>query len=232
MSGRRNTKLILRPPFGAVYRRLYRTFGPQHWWPGRTRIEIIVGAILTQNTAWPNVEKAIARLRRAHALNVRALHRTPLRRLAEWIRPAGYFRVKARRLRAFTAMLTRRHGGDLRRLFHLPTGALREELLAVNGIGPETADSILLYAAGRPVFVVDAYTRRFMMRHGWIRRDAEYDDVARAFTATLPRSVGLYNECHALIVALGKNFCRSVPRCAACPLRRWPVVGVTRDQYR
>jgi endonuclease III related protein len=219
-----------RLPLLPVYRRLYTAFGPQHWWPGRTRLEIIVGAILTQNTAWSNVEKAIARLRRARALNVRALHGAPLARLADWIRPAGYFRVKARRLRAFTAMLTARHGGDLRRLFRLPTAALRRELLAVNGIGPETADSILLYAAGRPVFVVDAYTRRFMMRHGWIGADAGYDDVARVFTERLPRSARLYNEYHALIVALGKNFCRPRPRCGECPLRRWPLEGVTDNQ--
>lgn len=209
-----------KPPLPAVYRRLFAAFGPQHWWPGRTRLQIIVGAILTQNTAWANVEKAIARLRRARALNVRALHGASLARLAGWIRQAGYFRVKARRLRSFTTFLTRRHGGDLRRLFRLRTPALREELLAVHGVGPETADSILLYAAGRPVFVVDAYTRRFMMRHGWTGAKAGYDDIARVFTAGLPRSVRLYNEYHALIVALGKNYCRTKPRCERCPLRR------------
>lgn len=209
------------PPLMPVFRELHRAFGPQHWWPGRTRIEIIVGAILTQNTAWANVEKAVVRLRRARALNVRALHGASLARLADWIRPAGYFRVKARRLRSFTTFLTRRHGGDLRRLFRLRTPVLREELLAVHGVGPETADSILLYAAGRPIFVVDAYTRRFMMRHGWIGTKAGYEDIARVFTAGLPRSVRLYNEYHALIVALGKNHCRTKPRCAECPLKQW-----------
>lgn len=202
-----------------VYIRLYRRWGPQFWWPGRTRLEIAVGAILTQNTAWSNVEKAISRLRKAKALNLPRLHGASLDTLAEWIRPAGYFRVKARRLRAFTTMVHERFGGDLRKLFALETDALRRTLLEVNGIGPETADSIVLYAGWRPVFVVDAYTRRFMARHGWIRRDATYDDIARVFTESLPCDVHLFNEYHALIVALGKYLCRPNPRCEECPLR-------------
>ena len=210
-----------RPPLEEVYRLLFNQWGPQFWWPGRTRLEIIVGAILTQNTAWTNVEKAICRLRKARALNLRRLHSVDLKTLAEWIRPAGYFNVKARRLRSFTQLMFGRFGGDLRRLFALETPALREVLLSVNGIGPETADSILLYAAGRPAFVVDAYTRRFMMRHGWIGSGATYDDIARVFAAGLPRRVALYNEYHALIVALGKALCRPKPRCAECPLRSW-----------
>ncbi len=208
-----------RPPLEEVYRLLFNQWGPQYWWPGRTRLEIIVGAILTQNTAWTNVEKAILRLRKARALNPRRLHSVDLKTLAEWIRPAGYFNVKARRLRSFTQMMFDRFGGDLRRLFALETPALREVLLSVSGIGPETADSILLYAAGRPVFVVDAYTRRFMMRHDWIGPGATYDDIARVFEAGLPRRAALYNEYHALIVALGKNLCRPNPRCEECPLR-------------
>lgn len=210
-----------RPPLEEVYRLLFNQWGPQFWWPGRTRLEIIVGAILTQNTAWTNVEKAICRLRKARALNLRRLHSVDLKTLAEWIRPAGYFNVKARRLRSFTQLMFGRFGGDLRRLFALETPALREVLLSVNGIGPETADSILLYAAGRPAFAVDAYTRRFMMRHGWIGSGATYDDIARVFAAGLPRRVALYNEYHALIVALGKDLCRPKPRCAECPLRSW-----------
>ncbi|OQW97807.1 MAG: hypothetical protein BWK77_00835 [Verrucomicrobia bacterium A1] len=204
-----------------IYRALFSRFGPQHWWPGRTRLEIVVGAILTQNTAWSNVEKAVHRLRGARALNLRTLHDAPLDRLADWIRPAGYFRVKARRLRAFTTFVEERFGGDLRRLFALDTDTLRRTLLSVNGIGPETADSILLYAAARPVFVVDAYTRRFMLRHGWLGSKATYDEVARVMTRSFPQDVRRYNEFHALIVALGKNLCRTVPRCAECPLRRW-----------
>lgn len=209
----------MRVPVKNVYKRLYEAFGSQYWWPGRTRLEIIVGAILTQNTAWTNVEKAIRRLRKARALNLRRLHSVDLKTLAEWIRPAGYFNVKAQRLRSFTQMMFDRFGGDLRRLFTLETPALRGVLLNVNGIGPETADSILLYAARRPVFVVDAYTRRFMMRHRWIGPGATYDDIARVFEAGLPRRAALYNEYHALIVALGKDLCRPNPRCEECPLR-------------
>ncbi|OQA29369.1 MAG: Endonuclease III [Verrucomicrobia bacterium ADurb.Bin345] len=205
-------------PLYRVYRDLHRHFGPQHWWPGRTRLEIIVGAILTQNTAWSNVERAIRNLRKARALNLESLHRVPLETLAEWIRPAGYFRVKARRIRSFTTLACEQFGGDLRRLFALETAPLREILLAVNGIGPETADSILLYAAERPVFVVDAYTRRFLLRHRWIGARATYDEMAGLFTAQLSRDVALYNEYHALIVALGKNRCKARPRCEGCPL--------------
>ena len=208
-----------KPPLRNVYRLLFEQWGPQHWWPGRTRFEIIVGAILTQNTAWTNVEKAMRRLRKARALNLHSLHAADLQTLAEWIRPAGYFNVKARRLRAFTQIMFDQFGGDLRRLFALETPALREILLGVNGIGPETADSILLYAGGRPVFVVDTYTRRFMMRHGWIGAKATYNDISWLFTGRLSRDAALYNEYHALIVALGKNLCRSKPRCAECPLQ-------------
>jgi endonuclease-3 related protein len=208
-----------KPSLMKVYCLLFAHWGPQHWWPGRTRLEIIVGAILTQNTAWTNVEKAIRRLRDAKALNLCRLHDADLKTLAEWIRPAGYFNVKARRLRAFTQMMFDRFGGDLRRLFALETPALREILLGVNGIGPETADSILLYAGGRPVFVVDAYTRRFTIRHGWIGAEAKYNDISRLFMKRLSHDVALYNEYHALIVALGKNLCRPKPRCAECPLQ-------------
>lgn len=209
------------PPLPAIYRALARHFGPQHWWPGRTRFEVVVGAILTQNTAWANVEQAIARLRAARALNPARLHALPHAELAELIRPAGYFNVKATRLHAFTRRLHEEFGGALDRLFRLPTPGLRAALLAVKGIGPETADSILLYAAGRPAFVVDAYTRRLMERHRWLTPKASYDEVARAFTRALPPEVATYNEYHALLVALGKRYCRPTPRCAACPLRRW-----------
>ena len=202
-----------------MYRLLFGHFGPQHWWPGRTRLEIMVGAILTQNTAWSNVEKAIVRLRKARALNLPVLHRAPLGQLAGWIRPAGYFNIKARRLRAFTEMIYSRHGGRLEHLLAMDTQPLRAELLAVNGIGPETADSMVLYAAERPVFVIDAYTRRFLARHGWISGAEDYDELARLFTDAVPCDTLLYNEYHALVVALGKNLCRSRPNCAECPLR-------------
>ena len=210
-------------PLQAVYSDLYRAWGPQHWWPGRTRFEVIVGAILTQNTAWANVEKAIRNLRVARALTPRALHEAELDTLAEWIRPAGYFNVKARRLRAFTDLLVDRFDGKLNRLFALETSLLRTTLLSVNGIGPETADSILLYAGQRPRFVIDAYTRRVLERHGWAAADATYDEVAALFMQALPRDVALYNEFHALFVRLGKDHCKPRPQCAACPLRGWPL---------
>ncbi len=206
-------------PLANVYTELWRTWGPQHWWPGRTRFEVIVGAILTQNTAWSNVEKAIRCLRAARALTPRRLHAAPVDQVAEWIRPAGYFNVKARRLRAFTTLLHTQFNGQLTRLFALDTPSLRRVLLSVNGIGPETADSILLYAAKRPVFVVDAYTRRILARHGWIAPDADYDAIAQLFTSRLPADVALYNEYHALLVQLGKTYCRPKPDCAHCPLR-------------
>jgi endonuclease-3 related protein len=206
------------PPLAAVYRALLGEFGPQHWWPGRTRLEICVGAILTQNTAWTNVERAIRNLRRARALHLTTLHTAPLPQLAAWIRPAGCFNVKARRLRAFTGLVADRFGGKLDKLLALPAAELRPTLLAVHGIGPETADSIVLYAAQQPVFVVDAYARRFLHRHGWVGPRATYAAVAELFTARLPPDAQLFNEYHALIVALGKNYCRPRPLCDKCPL--------------
>ena len=176
------------------------------------------------------MEKAIRRLRKARALNLRRLHEADLQKLADWIRPAGYYNVKARRLRSFTRVMLDRFGGDLRRLFALETPALREVLLSVSGIGPETADSILLYAGERPVFVVDAYTRRFMMRHGWVEAGATYDEVARMFTGRLSRDAAMYNEYHALIVALGKNLCRPKPKCADCPLM--PLLPRSRRRFQ
>lgn len=213
------------PPLRAVYRALLKHFGPQYWWPGRTRFEVMVGAILTQNTAWTNVEQAIARLRKARVLHPARLHALPHDRRADLIRPAGYFNVKATRLHAFTGMLQREAGGSLARLFRRSTPELRQLLLGVRGIGPETADSMLLYAAQRPVFVVDAYTRRLMERHGWLDPTATYDEVAATFTRAMPASIPVYNEYHALLVALGKHYCRPTPRCAECPLCRWLPAG-------
>ncbi len=188
-----------------LYETLYAQYGPQGWWPGRTRAEIIIGAILTQNTAWINVEKAIANLRRHRALNFETLRKIPRAQIAEWIRPAGYFNQKTGYLKAFVQMLHRDCDGSLNRLFKLETPALRKKLLAVKGTGPETADSILLYAAKRPVFVVDAYTRRFLAAHGYKKTAAaSYDSVAAFFTAQLPEDVQLFNEYHALIVRRAK----------------------------
>ncbi len=208
-------------PARRVFEVLHAAWGPQGWWPGETPLEVCVGAILTQNTAWTNVEKAVTRLRAAEALDVQVLHEADPAVLAEWIRPAGYFNVKARRLQAFTTLVIESYGGEVERLLGEDPPRLRERLLAVKGIGPETADSILLYAAHHPVFVVDAYTRRVLERHGWMDPAASYDDVARAFTDQLERDAPLFNEYHALIVNLGKDWCRPRPRCNACPLRRF-----------
>ena len=175
----------------SAFRLLSRHFGPQRWWPADTPFEVCVGAILTQNTAWTNVEKAIVNLRCARVLSPHRLRALPHHRLATLIRPAGYFNVKARRLRSFLDFLRSEFHGDLERMFHLPTTVLREQLLAVNGIGPETADSILLYAGGHESFVVDAYTRRILIRHGWAHRDPDYHDVKAMFEQSLtanPRS--------------------------------------------
>lgn len=204
-----------------VYEALWRAWGAQHWWPADSPWEMMVGAMLTQNTAWVNVERAIERLRREDVLTVRALHDTPLQTLAEWIRPSGYFNLKARRLRALTTLIVTEYGADEHRLLALPPPRLRQTLLSVWGIGPETADSILLYAAQHPVFVIDAYTRRFMERHGWLHGRESYDEAARTFTQSLPPQTDLFNEFHALIVRLGKEFCRPNPRCQDCPLRPW-----------
>ncbi len=207
------------PPLAAIYTELYQAWGPQHWWPARTRFEMIVGAILTQNTAWSNVERALSRLRKVGALRPATLHHASIETIAEWIRPSGYYNMKAKRLKAFTTLLFEQFDGKLNRLFALETAALRQILLDVNGIGPETADSILLYAAQRSQFVIDAYTKRFLVRHNWINPSATYDDIAALFHRQLPPDVPHYNEYHALIVYLGKTYCRTKPDCANCPLR-------------
>jgi endonuclease-3 related protein len=206
------TRLDLR----AVYRRLYAANGRQHWWPGETRFEIMVGAVLTQNTAWSNVERAIANLKRARALSPEAILRAPAARLANWIRPSGYFNVKAKRLKSLCRWLIAQ--GGVRRLARLPTERLREALLGVHGIGPETADDILLYAFERPVFVIDAYTRRIFARLGLIRGDEDYETLRRLFERRLGPDVALFNEYHALIVRHGKDICRKRPRCTDCCL--------------
>lgn len=201
-----------------VFHRLLERFGPQHWWPGESPLEVMVGAVLTQNTAWPNVEKAIRALKEDGQLSLSGLISLPEEILAQLIRPCGYFRVKARRLKNLMTVAAEKGRGDLETFLALPTGELRETLLSVSGIGPETADSILLYAAGRPVFVVDAYTRRVLLRHGWIGPAAKYGEIQSLFTERLPRDPSLCNEYHALFVALGKTYCRSRPRCLGCPL--------------
>lgn len=201
-----------------IYRRLLSAYGPQHWWPGDTPLEMIVGAVLTQNTNWSNVAKAIDNLREEGALNAAALHSLPHEELADLIRPAGYYRLKAARLKNFLALLFERFDGSLDEMFALPLDELRELLLGVNGIGPETADSILLYAGGLPTFVVDTYTHRVFKRHGWIEDEADYHALQEHLTAGLERSAPLFNEYHALLVKVGKEHCGTKPKCQGCPL--------------
>ena len=205
-----------------IYELLYEAFGPQHWWPGETPFEVMTGAILTQNTSWTNVEKAIANLKSAGCLSPEALHRIELSKLAELIRPAGYYNIKAKRLKNFLDWLFDSYDGSLANLESVATGRLREELLTVTGIGRETADSILLYALGRPVFVVDAYTARIAVRHGLIEPDADYEQLRELFESYLPQDTKLFNEYHALLVRAGKDFCRPKARCPGCPLEKLP----------
>jgi endonuclease-3 related protein len=205
-----------------IYKMLYDAFGPQHWWPGETPFEIMAGAILTQNTSWANVEKAIANLKSAGYLTPDALHRINIAQLAELIRPAGYFNIKAKRLKSFVDWLFDNYGGELANLQNISTDRLREELLSVKGIGRETADSILLYALEKPVFVVDAYTARITLRHRLIEPGADYEQLRQLFESNLPEDVKLFNEYHALLVRTGKEFCRPKARCSGCPLEKHP----------
>lgn len=205
-----------------MYRTLNRCFGPLHWWPGDTPFEVAVGAILTQNTNWANVEKAIGRIKAQGALEPSVLNAIVNEDLQEMIRPSGCYRVKARRLKAFLSVLCRDFGGDLARMLSGDLREARRRLLAITGIGEETADSILLYAGQRPVFVVDAYTRRILERHGILKGRPSYGEIQRLFMNVLPVDAGLYNQYHALIVETGKRFCRKEPRCGECPLREVP----------
>lgn len=201
-----------------IYDRLLSCYGPQHWWPGETPFEIVVGAVLTQNTAWDNVRRAILNLQRAGLLTLEALHGANADAVRALIRPSGFYNVKYLRLRHLLDYLTARPDG-WERLHTAPLETLRAELLAIHGIGPETADSILLYAFERPTFVVDAYTRRLFERLGerWLA-EAPYEAVRARFMAHLPNDRALYGEYHALIVVHGKARCRQRPRCVGCPL--------------
>ncbi len=210
-------------PTGETLLRIYRVlldhFGPQEWWPAETPLEVIVGAVLTQNTNWANVEKAITNLRREGLLSLERLHRLPPAELAERIRPAGYFNVKAGRLKNLLHFIAERYAGDLESLLAEETEALREGLLSVKGIGMETADSILLYAAGRPVFVVDAYTHRILWRHGLAEEGMTYQELQDLFADGLAPEVHFFQEFHALLVRTGKEYCRPKPVCNGCPLQ-------------
>ncbi|MBI4055858.1 MAG: endonuclease III domain-containing protein [Elusimicrobia bacterium] len=230
------------------YRSLRQFLGPQNWWPSvpprsrglrplyhrlrgengeaigeRQKLEVCVGAILTQNTAWRNAERALENLHRSGPLSIARISRMPPARLARLLRPSGYFNCKARRLKIFARYVRKRYGGRVGRLLDSkPWPALREELLGLSGVGPETADSMLLYAGGFPVFVVDAYTRRILARWGDLdRKESEdYERVQDYFLRHLPKNAGLFNEYHALLVGLGKDYCRKKPLCGRCPVRR------------
>ncbi len=203
-----------------IYQRLYRAFGPQNWWPGKNPFEIIIGAILTQNTAWTNVEKAIKNLEKQGLLSARGLRDVPLKDLAKAIRSAGYFNQKAKKLKAFIDFLFVNYGGSVKRMFKKETALLRQELLEIKGIGQETADSILLYAGNKPIFVIDAYTRRVLSRLQLISEKADYQEIQQLFTQNLPLDVQLFNEFHALFVRLGKDICKKTkPDCGCCPLK-------------
>jgi endonuclease-3 related protein len=209
-----------------VYERLLATYGPQGWWPGDdSAFTVVVGAILTQSAAWANVEKALANLERAGALSPCGLLRLSEEELARLVRPSGYYNAKARKLCAFAQMLAADFGGSLERLFSLPLEELRARLLSTHGIGQETADDILLYAARRPVFVVDAYTRRIFSRLGLRPEREAYEDWQGLFTSALPRDVTLFNEYHALLVRHGKAACRKVPLCEGCCLAELCATG-------
>lgn len=243
----------------AIYSTLARAWGRQHWWPARSRFEVIVGAFLTQNTNWSNVETALRQLRSAKLLNVEGIRQVPLRQLEQLIRSSGYFRQKADRLKNFVRFLDKSYGGSLTRMFAQPTSLLREQLLSLNGVGPETADSILLYAGQHQIFVVDAYTKRIAARHQILPASARYEEVRALFERALsnvkltqecdaaqtggarhlPSRMSLasrtplaqiYNEMHGLIVGVGKDFCRkSAPRCEMCPLQHLLASSGRRD---
>lgn len=202
----------------ATYDKLLTRFGPQHWWPGDSPFEVAVGAILTQNTNWGNVEKAIATLVREGALSAPVLHGLSDAEVASLIRPAGYYNVKARRLKAFIEFLVGNYRGQMKRMEKEETAFLRERLLSVHGIGEETADSILLYALERPVFVIDAYTRRILSRHRLADARATYAECQDLFHENVTPDTRVYNEYHALIVRTGKTYCRPTPQCRDCPL--------------
>lgn len=202
-----------------IYNKLYFFYGPQYWWPGNSPFEIAVGAILTQNTNWSNVEKAIKNLKNAKALNARALHDMPIQKLASLIRPAGYFNVKAKRLKSFIDFLIGNYNGSMKRMQKEDAESMRKKLLHIHGIGPETADSILLYALDKPVFVIDAYTKRVLSRHKILDYNASYDEYQELFHKELDEDLQLFNEYHALFVRVGKDYCKPKQQCEKCPLK-------------
>jgi endonuclease-3 related protein len=202
-----------------IYRKLYQAYGPRNWWPGETSFEVMVGAILTQNTSWRNVEKAIQKLKAKRVLNPQGIYDMKRSQLASLIKSSGYYRIKADRLKSFIDFLFEEYDGDLKKMNRRKLVELRKKLLGVKGIGPETADSILLYGLKKPIFVVDAYTKRVLSRHGVISEKASYEEIQKLLMDHLPLDEKLFNEYHALIVQAGKMVCKKIPRCDICPIR-------------
>ena len=211
-----------------IYRRLYAAYGPQGWWPGDGHFDVVVGAILTQAAAWTNVERAIAAMKQADCWSIQAIHAMPVADLALIIRPSGYFNAKANKLKAFARHVVDGYDGDLQALLRRELGPLREELLSIYGIGPETADDILVYAAEKPSFVIDSYTRRVVQRLGLFPLDAKssYQSYQDLFHANLEKDVPLFNEYHALLDRHAKDVCAKVPRCGACCLKDICATGM------
>ena len=205
-------------PLSDIYDTLIDHYGPQEWWPADSPFEVMVGTVLVQSTAWRNVEHAIGNLKASNSMSPAAIRDMNLRKLEELVRPSGFFRVKARRLTALCEFLGERYSDSIKRMGERPTAELRLELLEIYGIGEETADDILLYAFDRPVFVVDAFTRRIFHRLGWCRQEAGYGEIQRMFHDQLSRDAAIFNEYHALIVRHGNTTCRKSPDCASCPL--------------
>jgi len=208
---------IMKENLLVIYEKLLKYFGPQHWWPAESEFEVIVGAILTQNSSWKNVEKAISNLKANGLLDPERIHSADEERLKRLIRPAGYYNSKVRKLKEFTDFIFENYD-NLGEFLGLPTGQLRKQLLSVWGIGPETADSVVLYAAGKPSFVIDAYTKRIFSRLGFINEAVDYGELKVFFEKNIPKKVDIYKEFHALIVELGKNYCKTKPLCNECPL--------------
>ncbi len=209
----------------SIYEGMLHHFGPRGWWPAETSFEVIIGAILTQNTSWSNVEKAIKNMKENNCLDPHALLMMDERLLSQIIKPSGFYKIKASRIKEFINYLFKRHNGDISRMFTMDPDSLRKELLSIRGIGPETADSILLYAGGMPFFVVDSYTKRILSRHGAVEMNASYDRIQSFFHKNLPRDSRLFNEFHALFVATGKYYCRKNPSCDPCPLNKRALWG-------
>lgn len=203
-----------------IFEILYNTFGPQHWWPGDSPFEVAVGAILTQNTNWSNVKKAIENLKKYKLLEPYKIYRIDHKKLSELIKSSGYYTIKAKRLKSFIDFLIKEYNGKIESMNNEDTLLLRKKLLSINGIGKETADSILLYAINKPIFVIDTYTKRILSRHGISKDKDSYDYYQNLFHKSLKKDVKLFNEYHALIVKVGKTFCKSKrPLCDQCPLK-------------